>query len=158
MITEPSFEDRVNASLGNLRAAIIVVAVFMVVAMGLAAYGFATGTEAQHATDGLARRQAAYAQWQVSIAANVASHANKLAGDLAAERNQTILRACGAQNARHAAAIAELNHLIAAAARKLPPARRAALRASARGSVLLIEALAPYENCQRQLQLATKTQ
>lgn len=60
-----------------------------------------------------------------------------------AERRASVLRNCHDQNQRHWNTIATLDELIAQA----PPARRAQAAASRRYTVLLIQALAPLQDC-----------
>lgn len=71
------------------------------------------------------------------------------------ERAQTILRACRQQNDRHAATVSELDSLLAKAKQHASPARLKQIRENRASTVLLIDALAPYQNCQRVLAQAT---
>lgn len=71
------------------------------------------------------------------------------------ERAASILRECNAQNARHSATVAELKSIVARAEAKAPPVRRGQIEASVSSTLLLIDALAPYRDCQHVLAKST---
>lgn len=59
------------------------------------------------------------------------------------ERARNTRDACVDQNRRHDATLHELRRLVA----KLPPKRQAQAKHDMKGTVLLINALAPHQNC-----------
>lgn len=61
------------------------------------------------------------------------------------DRRTTIIRSCNDQNARHVETIRTLDNLIA----KLPPSQRAQANRSKQFTVLLINALAPVQDCEK---------
>lgn len=73
------------------------------------------------------------------------------------QRSASILRECRDQNARHTATVDELNREMGIYIRKASPAKRAQLKQSEGFTILLIDALAPYENCQHVLAKTTLT-
>lgn len=64
-------------------------------------------------------------------------------------RSASILRDCQEQNTRHANTIRALDGIYARAFKQISPAKWAQLRASETSTVLIIDALAPYQNCQQ---------
>lgn len=73
------------------------------------------------------------------------------------ERNASIVRNCQTQNHNHTAAITELNKEMAVPLAMASPAKRAQLKMSEGFTVLLIDALASYQNCQHVLAKSTST-
>lgn len=79
----------------------------------------------------------------VTNASETSRDAQDLAEQIQRERARNIQESCEETNRRHDATIASLDAVIAG----LPPSRRARAREGRAGTVLLIEALAPYRNC-----------
>lgn len=75
----------------------------------------------------------------------------KQASQIQHQRRESIMRSCDDQNRRNAKTIQTLDNLIA----KFPPKRRAEAEANKVYSVLLINALAPKQNCIKLTKLAT---
>lgn len=94
-----------------------------------------------------AQTGAAQAQTGAAQAQAHAVQATQLAQAIAAERTASILRACAAQNMEHDATIQELDRLLAAAKRRVGRQQRKALAASRQFTVLLIDRLAPKQDC-----------
>lgn len=66
---------------------------------------------------------------------------------LANERTDAIIRECHDQNQRHDHTVAELDVLLARAEKHAPPAQRKQMAASRQFTILLIDQLAPRQNC-----------
>lgn len=89
--------------------------------------------------------------WQTS---SVANRADDFARDVQSQRVVAIRANCQEQNQRHDDTIRTLDHLIA----RIPPgAGRDRALANRRGTVLLIDALAPKRDCGRAVMEATRT-
>lgn len=86
-------------------------------------------------------------------ALNTADRAKTLVQDIQSQRVEAIRNNCRDQNTRHLNTLHELDVLDA----RLPPSRRAEARAGRPGVVLLINALAPYQDCKKVVALATRT-
>lgn len=86
----------------------------------------------------------------VSFRANAqrAREARQLAIRIQQERTASISEGCQQQNSRHDATIAALDALLARASRDANSARREQLKQSRRSTVLLIDSLAPKQNCE----------
>jgi uncharacterized protein HemX len=66
------------------------------------------------------------------------------------QRIQNITRACVDQNARHTATVAQLDAELRLAEARYPK-RAAEIQANRQSTILLIDTLAPYQNCQHVL-------
>jgi hypothetical protein len=75
---------------------------------------------------------------------------------LADQRDQSILRECTAQNFRHDATIAELNQELSTFSAKATAAQRKQLAASREFTILLIDRLAPFQDCKAVLRANTQ--
>lgn len=130
---------------------IVLFAVALAVAMVLAALSL------RHADRTLASARVNLAQIKVtqryivleeSQIARQARSAHALAANVSAEHQQAVLTECENQNVRHDATIRELDKLLARARMRFTsPAQRRQLAESQRSTVLLIDALAPKQNC-----------
>lgn len=93
-----------------------------------------------------ANDRAATASQQAGRAGQQAVQASQLAKAIQGERYDAILASCEAQNRRHIATIRALDRVLARALRApLSRARRVEIRASRASTLLLINALAPYQ-------------
>lgn len=92
--------------------------------------------------------------YQSSGNANTAAaEAKNATSNIQSQRKESIRRGCEDQNARHNNTISILNSLIA----KLPPDQRARAQANKEFTILLINALAPKQNCNLLVKKAVKT-
>lgn len=97
-----------------------------------------------------------YAAIQARDQANAkAQDAKQLALAINQERRYSIVRFCEQQNMRHRGTVRELRHLLEAAER-VHPRQRARIHASQASTLLLIDQLAPLQNCQRLVRLEAK--
>lgn len=71
------------------------------------------------------------------------------------QRFDAVISNCRAQNQRNRSTIHTLDKLLQRARRHASPKMRAQLQASRSGTVLLIDALAPVQNCTRQAERIT---
>lgn len=67
-----------------------------------------------------------------------------------AERRASVIRSCVSQNMRHDNTIKTLDKEIS----QLPPDRQAQAAASRKFTILIIDALAPKKNCEKQAEIA----
>lgn len=91
------------------------------------------------------------------VAVNGANEARDATREIQAQRIETIWSSCRQQNARHDGTIRELNVLLRASMRTADPARRQQLSASRASTVLLINQLAPKQDCAMIVKRATQT-
>jgi len=77
----------------------------------------------------------------------LAVEANSLATEIKQSRTASIREACRAQNRRHAHTVRTLKHIFTQATRGLPRAARPQLKRSHQATLLLVDALAPIEDC-----------
>lgn len=139
----PTYEEATARSVRTLTTLVVILGVFLGLTLAVAAYAVVDVTGA------ISRITA------VASAQGVDAHRAKAVADqLAADRNESILRACEQQNERHTRTIRELDRILHRAERVAPPLRRAQIQESRASTVLLIDQLAPYENCQQQVRLA----
>lgn len=148
-----TFEHKAADAIRTLTVVVVILGVGLALAIGLAAYGFATASDASHVASRAAAVAAHLAQVRAKAAATTAGDAAAIASAVAVERNAAILRDCQAQNARNVSTIAELKHIMAPYLRRARPSVRRQLRASEHFSLLLIDRLAPFQNCQQVLAL-----
>lgn len=143
-MNEPqTFEQATSSALRTLTSWCIVLSAALILAITISVYGFARATSANSAAQSVA-----------GVAANAARHADgaasrarTLAAAIQQQRIANIRSACKAQDARNTATIKSLDFLLARAERHARPAGRRRLRTNRRATVLLINALAPYQKC-----------
>lgn len=141
-------EQDVISRLHRVENLCVVLAVAVLVAVGLAAWGLSNATSAS----GSAHRAASSARTVAAEARAIAHQASAFGVELADTRNQTILRDCRQQNHRHRATVRRLDGLLKPYAQHAhTAAQHRQLRASHRSTVLLIDALAPLQNCRKVL-------
>lgn len=85
-----------------------------------------------------------------AVAAVVAIHENhNRIEDIQASRIDVALTTCRDQNARRTNTINQLDDIIAKRSKGAPPAERARMRTSRAFTILLIDALAPHQDCNK---------
>src|SRR4051794_20595481 len=85
-----------------------------------------------------------------AVAAVVAIHENhNRIDDIQASRIDVALTTCRDQNARRTNTVKQLDVILAKRIKSAPPAEAARLKMSRAFTILLIDALAPHQNCQR---------
>lgn len=77
----------------------------------------------------------------------LAQTTHRLVLAIQAQRIEFIISGCQQQNRRHRRTVHELDVILRRAERAAPPIRRAQLRESRASTLLLIDALAPYQDC-----------
>lgn len=87
----------------------------------------------------------------------IAANALNLATAIQQQRIGLVRVECEAQNRRHTETIRTFHRILVRAKRHAHGARRAQIAESRRATVLLIDALAPYQNCTRAVRRATTT-
>lgn len=67
------------------------------------------------------------------------------------ERAASILRSCGNQNTAHTNTLATLHQIIGASVKRANPQQRPEILAAESAATLIINSLAPYQNCRQLL-------
>lgn len=92
---------------------------------------------------------------RASVAARKAKQAAK---EIQTQRVTNTLANCKDQNARHDHTIDALDKLIAMATKGIPPAQAAEMKRGRASTILLIDALAPKQDCERRVRMLTAPQ
>lgn len=147
-----SYEEKIAEVVSTLRSWLIVVTAAVFVLIGISVWAI---LEAKSANDNIAAQARGAAQI-AHEAQQLARTSKQLAQAIASERRDAISRSCQQQNARHHGTVKELHKEISQVAARARPAQRRQIRASQKFTVLLIDQLAPLQDCRRLVRLEAK--
>lgn len=132
---------------------LLALTIALLATMGLVVF---TYVQAQHAIN-VAAAGVRTAQHAATVAKGNADQAAGLAQAVQNQRLNNIRETCQASNSRHDNTLRALSSILARAERTALKGRRAQIEASRASTVLLINALAPKQDCARVVALATRS-